>query len=46
MHGGFFSVANNEVAILAETAELDSEIDVERAQARPRRGVDARQVAD
>ena len=32
VHGGFFSVANNEVAILAETAELDSEIDVERAQ--------------
>ncbi len=33
VHGGFFSVANNEVAILAETAELDTEIDVERAQA-------------
>ena len=32
VHGGFFSVANNDVAILAETAELDSEIDVERAQ--------------
>ena len=32
VHGGFFSVANNEVAILAESAELDSEIDVERAQ--------------
>jgi len=32
VHGGFFSVANNEVAILAETAELDHEIDVERAQ--------------
>jgi F-type H+-transporting ATPase subunit epsilon len=32
VHGGFFSVANNEVAILAETAELGSEIDVERAQ--------------
>jgi F-type H+-transporting ATPase subunit epsilon len=32
VHGGFFSVANNEVAILAETAELDTEIDVERAQ--------------
>jgi F-type H+-transporting ATPase subunit epsilon len=33
VHGGFFSVANDEVAILAETAELDHEIDVERAQA-------------
>ena len=33
VHGGFFSVSNDAVAILAETAELDSEIDVERAQA-------------
>lgn len=32
VHGGFFSVANDTVAILAETAELGSEIDVERAQ--------------
>ena len=32
VHGGFFSVASNNVAILAETAELASEIDVERAQ--------------
>ncbi len=32
VHGGFFSVANNKVAILAETAELATEIDVERAQ--------------
>ncbi|MGB7982245.1 MAG: F0F1 ATP synthase subunit epsilon [Candidatus Nanopelagicales bacterium] len=32
VHGGFFSVASNKVAILAETAELDSEIDIERAQ--------------
>ncbi len=32
VHGGFFSVANNRVAILAETAELDTEIDIERAQ--------------
>ena len=32
VHGGFFSVSNDRVAILAETAELDSEIDVERAQ--------------
>ena len=33
VHGGFFSVAGNKVSILAETAELASEIDVERAQA-------------
>ncbi len=32
VHGGFFSVANNRVSILAETAELGHEIDVERAQ--------------
>lgn len=31
-HGGFFSVAENSVRILAETAELANEIDVERAQ--------------
>ncbi len=32
VHGGFFSVANNSVAILAESAEMASEIDIERAQ--------------
>jgi F-type H+-transporting ATPase subunit epsilon len=32
VHGGFFSVSRNQVAILAESAELASEIDVERAQ--------------
>ncbi len=32
VHGGFFSVANDRVSILAETAELGHEIDVERAQ--------------
>ena len=32
VHGGFFSVGGNKVKILAETAELDTEIDVERAQ--------------
>ncbi|MGV1003985.1 MAG: F0F1 ATP synthase subunit epsilon [Candidatus Nanopelagicales bacterium] len=31
-HGGFFSVADNQVRILAETAELADEIDVERAR--------------
>ncbi|HAM24882.1 MAG TPA: F0F1 ATP synthase subunit epsilon [Actinobacteria bacterium] len=32
VHGGFFSVADNRVSILAESAELAEEIDVERAQ--------------
>ncbi len=32
VHGGFVSVADNRVAILAEVAELASEIDVERAR--------------
>lgn len=32
VHEGFFSVAYNKVSILAESAELSSEIDVERAQ--------------
>ena len=32
VHGGFFSVTRNAVAILAESAELASEIDVDRAQ--------------
>jgi F-type H+-transporting ATPase subunit epsilon len=30
--GGFFSVANNEVSVLAEHAELGSEIDVDEAR--------------
>lgn len=32
VHGGFISVANNEVVILAEEAELAAEIDVASAQ--------------
>jgi F-type H+-transporting ATPase subunit epsilon len=32
VHGGFLSVADNQVAILAELAELAGEIDVERAR--------------
>jgi len=32
VHGGFFSVSENRVSILAETAELASEIDVQRAE--------------
>lgn len=33
VHGGFLSVADNRVSILAEIAELSHEIDVERARA-------------
>ncbi len=33
VHGGFISVADDTVALLAETAELAEEIDVERARA-------------
>ena len=33
VHQGFFSVDSDNVAILAETAELASEIDVQRAEA-------------
>jgi len=32
VHGGFFSVSDNRVSILAESAELSSEIDVQRAE--------------
>jgi F-type H+-transporting ATPase subunit epsilon len=32
VHGGFFSVDSDEVAILAESAELGGEIDIVRAQ--------------
>ncbi len=32
VHGGFFSVDGDQVAILAETAELAADIDVERAK--------------
>lgn len=32
VHGGFISVASDEVSILAETAELGSEVDVDRAR--------------
>ncbi|MEV5408319.1 F0F1 ATP synthase subunit epsilon [Thermopolyspora sp. NPDC052614] len=32
VHGGFVSVANNEVSVLAELAELGSEVDVARAR--------------
>lgn len=33
VHGGFFSVAGNDVNVIAEVAELAEDIDVERAQA-------------
>lgn len=39
--GGFVEVAHNVVTILAESAELATKIDVERAQAAEQRAVDA-----
>jgi len=32
VHGGFFSVANNEVQVIAEVAELAEDISIERAK--------------
>lgn len=32
VHGGFFSMANNEVQVIAEVAELASDINLERAK--------------
>jgi F-type H+-transporting ATPase subunit epsilon len=40
-HGGFLSVTERGVSILAETAEISSEIDVERARDALRRAEDA-----
>jgi F-type H+-transporting ATPase subunit epsilon len=39
-HGGFLSVTDQGVSILAETAEISSEIDVERAREALRRAED------
>lgn len=33
VHGGFVEVSNNKVSILSDTAELGSQVDVERARA-------------
>ncbi|MBI1352268.1 MAG: F0F1 ATP synthase subunit epsilon [Actinomycetales bacterium] len=33
VHGGFFSVSDNDVNVIAEVAELAEDIDLERAQA-------------
>ena len=33
IHGGFFSVAGNEVNVIAEVAEMGEDIDLERAKA-------------
>ncbi len=33
MHGGFFSVSDNDVNVISEVAELAEDIDLERAQA-------------
>ncbi|MEV0582226.1 F0F1 ATP synthase subunit epsilon [Nonomuraea sp. NPDC050310] len=46
VHGGFLSVANNEVSVLAEVAELGSEVDVAAARdalARAQAAVEASQ---
>ena len=40
-HGGFVSVTDQGVSILAETAEISTEIDVERAREALRRAEDA-----
>ena len=40
-HGGFLSVTENGVSILAETAEISTEIDVERARESLRRSENA-----
>jgi F-type H+-transporting ATPase subunit epsilon len=40
-HGGFLSVSEKGVSILAETAEISTEIDVERAREALRRAEDA-----
>ena len=40
-HGGFLSVGEGRVSILAETAEISNEIDVERAREALRRAGDA-----
>lgn len=41
VHGGFLSVAEDTVSILAETAELSAEIDVSRAEAALQRAQEA-----
>lgn len=41
VHEGFFSVDSDEVKILAETAELAEEIDLDRAKAAKQRAIDA-----
>jgi F-type H+-transporting ATPase subunit epsilon len=43
--GGFVEVSNNVVTVLAETAELASKIDVERAAAAEQRAVEALALA-
>ena len=44
--GGFVEVQNNTVTVVAETAELASDIDVERAKAAEQRAVEALANAD
>lgn len=44
--GGFVEVQNNVVTVIAETAEIASEIDIERAKAAEQRAVQALADAD
>lgn len=44
--GGFVEVQNNVVTVIAETAEMASEIDIERAKAAEQRAVQALADAD
>ncbi len=43
VHGGFVEVSNNKVSILSDSAELGSQIDVERARAAKERASEALQ---
>jgi F-type H+-transporting ATPase subunit epsilon len=43
VHGGFVEVSNNKVSILSDSAELGSEIDIERARAAKDRASEALQ---
>ena len=42
--GGFLQVRPDKVVVMAETAEIGTEIDLERAQQRPRRGGEGHRV--
>jgi len=44
VHGGFISVADDDVSILAEAAELGTEVDVEEARSALQRALDSIQA--